>query len=100
MKFKKEMIVLSLLFVIFFVWPSWSQEKILDQFEQKGIWKVDRENHRCFINSGVWQSMPFEYKEKTLLAIYMEEKTWWKLYDYMSGKLLGEVNVWGVKIYP
>jgi hypothetical protein len=77
-----------------------AQEKILNQFEAAGIWKVDRPNHRCLIDRGVWDRLPFEKKEQTLQVIYVEEKTWWKINDRMSGKLLGEVSSWGWKIYP
>ncbi len=76
------------------------EEKILFKFEQAEIWKVDREGHRCMVDPGVWQLLPFEKKESALYIIYDEEKTWWKLYDMYSGKLLGEVSSWGVKIYP
>lgn len=77
-----------------------SQIKILDDFEKHGIWKVDRQNHRCLIDLGIWARMPFEKKEQCLQAIYIEEKTWWEIYDCMSGKLLGKVSSWGVKVYP
>ncbi len=76
------------------------EEKILFKFEQAGIWKVDREGHRCMVDQGVWRLLPFEKKESALYIIYDEEKTWWKLYDMYSGKLLGEVSSWGVKINP
>ena len=79
---------------------SFSQEKILDQFEKAGIWKIDRINHRCLVDPGVWARLPLDKKEQTLQAIYIEEKTWWELYDMYSGKLLGKVSSWGWKIYP
>lgn len=77
-----------------------SQVKILDDFERHGIWKVDRQNHRCLIEYGVWARIPFEQKERCLQAIYVEQKTWWEIYDVMSGKLLGKVGAWGWKVYP
>ena len=73
---------------------------ILTAFEEKGIWKVDRANHRCLVDPEVWKLLPFEQKERCLQIIYVEENTWWKLYDYYSGKLLGEVSSWGWKVYP
>ena len=75
-------------------------ESILVQFENGGIWKVDRPNHRCLVERGVWDRMPFDKKEDVLKVIYVEEKTWWELYDSMSGKLLGKVSSWGWKVYP
>jgi len=80
--------------------PVQSQVKILDDFERHGIWKVDRQNHRCLIEGGVWAQFPLERKEQCLQAIYMEQGTWWEIYDRMSGKLLGKVSSWGWKIYP
>jgi hypothetical protein len=77
-----------------------AQEKILDQFESGGIWKVDRSNHRCLVDPGVWARLPFEKKERALQVIYVEEKTWWKLFDAYLGKLLGEVSSLGWKVYP
>jgi len=77
-----------------------SQVKILDDFERHGIWKVDRQNHRCLIEGGVWAQFPLERKEQCLQTIYMEQNTWWEIYDQMSGKLLGKVSSWGWKIYP
>ncbi len=80
--------------------PAHAQEKILAQFEQGGIWKLDRPNHRCLIDRGVWDRLPFEKKEEVLQMMYVEEKTWWKIYDRISGQLLGEVSSWGWKVYP
>jgi hypothetical protein len=74
--------------------------KLLDQFEREGIWTVDRNNHRCLIEGDIWNMLPLEKKEQSLQVIYVEEKTWWKLYDRMTGKLLGEVSSWGWKVYP
>ncbi len=76
------------------------QVRILDDFETKGIWRVDRTNHRCLIDGGVWVRLPFEQKEQCLKAIYLETNTWWEIYDSMSGKLLGEVSSWGCKVHP
>jgi len=91
-----------LVFILFFmtITSSWPAEKILNQMQQAGIWKVDRPNHRCLVERGVWDNLPFDKKEQLLQVIYVEEKTWWKLYDSMSGKLLGEVSSWGWKIHP
>ena len=94
-------ILFSLIFLsLLFPYISFCQGSTLVQFEQAGIWKVDRPNHRCLIDLGVWNLMPFEQKEQCLQIIYVEEKTWWKIYDRMSGKLLGEVSSWGWKIHP
>jgi len=89
-----------LILMIGFCGLALAQEKILDQFEKGGIWKVDRQNHRCLVDPGVWAKLPFEKKEQVLQVIYTEEKTLWKLFDAMSGKLLGEVSSWGWKVYP
>jgi len=75
-------------------------EHVLVQFEQKGIWRVDRENHRCMMDVSVWRLMPIEYKEKTLQVIYVEEGTWWSIIDDHSGKELGKVSSWGPKVFP
>lgn len=77
-----------------------TKTRMLDQFEQQGIWKVDRKNHRCLIEYEVWVRLPLEQKEQCLQAIYNDEKTWWEIYDRMSGKLLGKVSSWGFKVYP
>ena len=77
-----------------------ADESILIQFQKANIWKVDRPNHRCLVDRGVWDLMPLDKKEQILQVIYVEEKTWWRIYDYMSGKLLGEVSSWGWKIHP
>ena len=95
----KSCVALALILMICFVAIGQAQEKILDKFERAAIWKVDRQNHRCLIEYGVWARLPFEQKEQCLQAIYVEEKTWWKIYDRMSGKLLGEVSSWGWKVY-
>ena len=100
MKNKATLLAASIVFVLFMSHLGFSQVKVLDDFEKHGIWKVDRPNHRCLIDPGVWVRLPFEQKEQCLQAIYIEEKTWWKIYDYMSGKLLGEVSSWGWKVYP
>ncbi len=97
---KKWPAICVLILMINFAGMASAQERILNQFESKGIWKVDRTNHRCLVDPGVWSLMNFEHKEKTLQVIYVEEKTWWKLYDMFSGKLLGEVSSWGWKVYP
>jgi len=96
---RKKVYLLALVVFLFYSFVL-ADESILIQFEKTGIWKVDRVNHRCLIERGVWDRMPFEYKERCLQIIYVEEKTWWKIYDRMSGKLLGEVSSWGWKIYP
>ena len=94
-------LLLSLVFLsLLFPQTSFCQGNILVQFEQAGIWKVDRPNHRCLVDRGVWDLMPLDKKEQTLQVIYVEEKTWWKIYDGMSGKLLGEVSSWGWKVHP
>lgn len=77
-----------------------AQVNVLDDFEKHGIWKVDRDRHRCLVDPGVWARWPFETKEQCLWAIYQETKTWWEVYDYYSGKLLGKVGSWGWKVYP
>lgn len=77
-----------------------SEESLLVSFEKGAIWKVDRPNHRCLIEGALWDRFPFEKKEQILQLLYVQEKTWWKISDRMSGKLLGEVNSWGWKIYP
>lgn len=97
---KNKAAFLSLILIIGLCVIAQAQERILNQFEAAGIWKVDRSNNRCMIDRGVWDRLPFEKKEQTLQAIYNEEKTWWKIYDRMSGKLLGEVSSWGIKIHP
>ena len=98
---RKRILFLGLiLMIIFLAAASRAQEKILDQFEREGIWKVDRPNHRCLVDPGVWARIPFEKKEQTLQVIYVEENTWWELYDMYSGKLLGKVSSWGWKVYP
>lgn len=97
---KKAIAILGFILMIGCFSFASAQERILNQFESKRIWKVDRQNHRCLVDPGVWRLMTFEYKEKTLQVIYVEEKTWWELYDMYSGKLLGKVNSWGWKIYP
>ncbi len=94
-----KILLLSLLFC-FVYFSALADEPILIQFEKAGIWKVDRPNHRCLIDRGVWDRLPFEQKEQCLQAIYVEQKTWWKIYDRMSGKILGEVSSWGWKIHP
>jgi hypothetical protein len=75
-------------------------ESLLIQYQKAGIWKVDRPNHRCLVDPGVWNRIPFDQKEKVLQIIYVEENTWWEIYDMYSGKLLGKVSSWGWKIYP
>jgi len=97
---KRALLIWFILMIVFIGAASQAQEKILDQFERGGIWKVDRANHRCLVDPGVWKLMPFDKKEQVLQVIYVEEKTWWKLYDSMSGKLLGEVSSWGWKVHP
>ena len=97
---RKKVYVLTLVILLLIYSFVSADEPILIQFEKAGIWKVDRPNHRCLIDPGVWVRWPFETKEQCLQAIYIEEKTWWKIYDYMSGKLLGEVSSWGWKVYP
>ena len=92
------LLCLSLMMLITMI--SWAEEKILDQYERGGIWTVDRPNHRCLVDPEVWSKIPFDKKEKILQVIYVEEKTWWELYDRMSGKLLGKVSSWGWKVYP
>jgi len=77
-----------------------ANESILVSYERGGIWKVDRTNHRCLVDPGVWAKIPFDKKEQILQVIYVEEKTWWELYDMNSGKLLGKVSSWGWKVYP
>jgi hypothetical protein len=99
-KMRKLLLIVFMIGIILGPCLAGSQVKILDDFESHGIWKVDRPNHRCLIDSGIWSRWPFEIKEKCLTAIYIEEKTCWKIYDYMSGKLLGEVNSLGTKVYP
>lgn len=76
------------------------EQKLLYLFEQKGIWKADVANNRCLVDPAVWRALPFDKKEDMLRVIYREEATWWELYDMYTGKLLGKVDVWGVKIYP
>jgi hypothetical protein len=104
---KNKSLILISLFLILFVGAisveaqSKTKDKpILIDFQEKGIWKVDRANHRCLVDPGVWELLPFEQKEQVLKVIYVEEKTWWELYDYYSGKLLGKVSSWGWKVYP
>ena len=95
-------VVLAILIFVMLLIPlvALAQVKILDDFEKNGIWKVDRANHRCLIEGGVWARLPLEQKERCLQVIYTEEKTWWEIYDRMSGKLLGKVSSWGWKVYP
>ncbi len=69
---KKQMVIFVIILMMALSGLALAQEKILDQFE----------------------------KARCLQVIYVEEKTWWKLYDRMSGKLLGEVSSWGWKVYP
>ncbi len=90
-------LIFLMLLICSFVWGN---EVILIQFEKAGIWKIDRPNHRCLVDRAVWDRMPFDKKEQILQVIYAEEKTWWKIYDKMSGKLLGEVSSWGWKVHP
>jgi len=97
---RKKIEISILILMIGFLVTAQAQERILNQFETAGIWRVDRQNHRCLIDRGVWDRLPMEQKEQTLKVIYVEEKTWWKIYDRMSGKLLGEVSSWGWKIHP
>jgi len=97
---KRPAVGLILILMICFVAIGQAEEKILIQFERAGIWKVDPQNHRCLMDRGVWDMLPLEQKEQTLQVIYVEQKTWWKIYDRMSGKLLGEVSSWGWKVYP
>ena len=52
-----------------------THENILGQFERAGIWKVDRPNHRCLVDPGVWAKLPLDKKEQSLQVIYTEEKT-------------------------
>jgi hypothetical protein len=93
-------ILATVLLLLVFFSVIWADEPILAQFEKAGIWNVDRPNHRCLIDPAIWARLPFEKKEQILQVIYVEEKTWWKLYDMYSGKLLGEVSSWGLKIHP
>jgi hypothetical protein len=97
---KKFLAVLIPILMICFVANGLGQEKILNKLERGGIWKVDRPNHRCLVDPGVWKLITFDKKEQILQVIYVEEKTWWELYDMYSGKLLGKVSSWGWKIYP
>ena len=96
----KRNVSICILIIMMISSVAQAQEKILTQFDKAGIWKIDRSNHRCLIDLGVWDRLPMVQKEQTLQLIYVEEKTWWKIYDRMSGKLLGEVSSWGWKIYP
>ena len=95
---KKVFIIILLILVVPIL--ALAQGMILNQFEKAGIWKVDRANHRCLVERDVWDRLPFDKKEQCLQAIYVEEKTWWEIYDMYSGKLLGKVSSWGWKIYP
>lgn len=64
------------------------------------IWKKDKDRNCYFIDPAIWQRMPYEQKEQILYVIYREENTWWEIYDMYSGKCLGKVSSWGVKVYP
>ena len=95
---KKISVIIIIMILTFFL--AFAGGTILVELEKGGIWRVDRPNHRCLVDRGVWDRMPFDKKEQILQVIYVEEKTWWELYDSMSGKLLGKVSSWGWKIYP
>jgi len=92
------MISLILAMTIIMLIPNFANAGILNEFQQAGIWKVDKTNHRCFISHSAWIRIPYHQKEQVLWAIYVEEKTGWELYDDFTNRLLGKVGSWGVLI--
>lgn len=95
---KIVMVSLILAVIIIMFVPNFVGAGILNEFQQAGIWKVDKTNHRCFISHSAWIRIPYYQKEQVLWAIYLEEKTGWEVYDDFTNRLLGKVGSWGVLI--
>jgi len=96
MKIVTVSLILAVVIVMFV--PNFAGAGILNEFQQTGIWKVDKTNHRCFISHSAWIRIPYYQKEQVLWAIYLEEKTGWEVYDDFTNRLLGKVGSWGVLI--
>ena len=92
------MISLVLAGVILMFVPSYVGAGILNEFQQAGIWKVDKTYHRCSISHSAWIRIPYHQKEQVLWAIYLEDKADWEVYDDLTKKLLAKVGSWGVLI--
>ena len=87
----------SAVIIVMFV-PNYVGAGILNEFQQAGIWKVDKTYHRCSISHSAWIRIPYHQKEQVLWAIYLEEKAEWEVYDDLTKKLLAKVGSWGVLI--
>lgn len=94
----KILIISLMLAITIMVVPNFTSAGILSEFQQSGLWTVDQARHRCFMSHSAWIRIPYYQKEQILRAIYLEEKTWWEVYDDFTNKLIGKVGGWGAII--
>ena len=82
------------------------QVDLVKEWQTLGLIDLEVEYHKVYIDTDMWRTMDYKLKKDmaSLWSIYCGNRStydnyWIKIYDKMSGKLVGEKGAFGFKVH-